>query len=55
MLRSPRDYANFYTTQGTALDYSRLNLQNIQVMKRTKHIDYFRDIRTESLLSSVLN
>ena len=55
MPRSPRDYANYYTTQGTALDYSRLNLQNTQVMKHTKLIDYFRDIRTEDLLSSLLN
>jgi len=55
MPRSPRDYANCYTTQGTALGYSRLNLQNTKVMKRTKLIDYFRDIRTEDLLSSLLN
>ena len=55
MPRSPRDYANFYTTQGTALDYSRLNLQNTKVMKRTKLVGYFRDIRTEDLLSSLLN
>jgi|TARA_B110001450_G_scaffold112792_1_gene106534 hypothetical protein len=55
MPRSSRGYANYYTIQDTALDYSRLNLQNTKGMKHTKLDDYFRDIRTEDLLSSFLN
>jgi|TARA_B110000967_G_scaffold169060_1_gene178369 hypothetical protein len=55
MPRSSRGYANYYTIQDTALDYSRLNLQNTKGMKHTKLDDYFRDISTEDLLSSFLN